>query len=305
MRALKKVKSIVEEHGLIELIKRVFAVSKTITVSTLKQHFLQAAFKKHYTIEKLNSKKDIESFIARFREKYISCDLVRIGGEGDGGYLHPNNLKEIYYCFSPGVSFTADFEKQLSEEFNIKSFMADASVIRSPVLDSNFVFIRKFLGAQTTDEFITLSDWVNQTLGEDGKSKILQMDIEGGEYKVLIFEDASLLASFSTMTIEFHNLQKMFEKDFLSMISAIFEKIYKNFSICHVHPNNCCGIASLDGIDIPRVIEVTFIRNDLIKTLSNKDPIWLPHRLDRKNVENNNDIFMPEMWWKNKTHQSN
>ena len=119
-----------------------------------------------------------------------------------------------------------------------------------------------------------------------------------GEYGVLVYEDSTTLASFSAMIIEFHNLQKLFERDFLKMVSAVFEKIYKNFSICHVHLNNCCGIASLDGIEIPRVIEVSFVRNDLIDKFSSKTPISLPHNLDSKNIDKNEDIVMPEMWWK-------
>ena len=91
----------------------------------------------------------------------------------------------------------------------------------------------------------------------------------------------------------------MFDPMFLKMISGIFEKIYKNFSICHVHPNNCCGIEVYNGINIPRVIEVTFIRNDLVpKYLNKKKPIILPHKLDKKNVIQNEDIAMPKSWWK-------
>jgi hypothetical protein len=263
----------------------------------LKFKIRQAIFRQHYWIEKLNSKNELKIFLSRFRKHYVGCDLIRIGGDGDGGYLVPNILDDISYCFSPGVSYTANFEKELSEKFNIKSFMADASVKKAPLLDNNFKFIPKFLGAYTRDDYITLSDWMKQCDIDNKKGIILQMDIEGAEYENLIYEDQTTLASFSAMIIEFHNLQKLFEKDFLKMVSTIFEKIYKNFSICHVHPNNCCGVSSLDGIDIPRVIEVTFIRNDLLTKYSNKQPISLPHSLDVKNLKQNDDILMPKIWW--------
>lgn len=257
-----------------------------------------AAFYVHIGITKRQPKAELERFFTRFRDKYVSCNLIRVGGEKDGGYLHPEILDRISYCYSPGVSDTADFEKTLSERFDIKSFMADASVEGPPMLDKNFMFIPKFVGAYSEGSFITLSDWISETLGVDGKNMILQMDIEGSEYDVLMFEDSSTLSKFSTMIIEFHHLQKMFEQDFLRMVSAVFEKIYKDFSICHVHPNNCCGVASLDGIDIPCVIEVTFIRNDLVHELCNKNSITLPHRFDHKNVAENQDIKMPDLWWK-------
>ncbi|MGA1235083.1 MAG: hypothetical protein ACO3VR_14295, partial [Lutimaribacter sp.] len=72
----------------------------------------------------------------------------------------------------------------------------------------------------------------------------------------------------------------------------------KNFSICHVHPNNCCGITELDGVGIPRVMEVTFVRNDVLQTIRTSDPITLPHPLDVKNVSHLEEIVMPEIWWK-------
>lgn len=264
----------------------------------LKSKIRQALFKQHFWIEELNSKVELNNFLSRFREKFVPCELIRIGGDGDGGYLLPDNLSDISYCFSPGVSVIANFEKELSDKYNIKSFMIDASISKSPVSGLNFQFLQKYLATYTQDEFITLSDWISQSKINSQSGKILQMDIEGGEYEVLIYEDSKTLSSFSTMIIEFHFLQKIFEKDFLKMVSTIFEKIYKNFSICHVHPNNFCGVAELDGIVVPRVLEITFIRNDYIKKCSSNEKIVLPHRLDRKNVSNKKEIFMPEIWWK-------
>lgn len=244
------------------------------------------------------SKSDIEDFLAQFRENYVSCKLIRIGGEGDGGYLHPDNLEDISYCFSPGVSRVADFEKELSDRYDIKSFMADASVEQPPIDDENFEFIQRFLGSQTKDEFITLSDWMQETVGRTRDGMLLQMDIEGGEFDVLMHEDADTLAAFSTMIIEFHNLQKFSQCEFFETFKTVFSKIYENFSICHVHPNNCCGIAKVHDIPVPRVIEVTFIRNDLVARCSDESEIRLPHPLDRKNVARRPDITMPEVWWR-------
>ena len=70
------------------------------------------------------------------------------------------------------------------------------------------------------------------------------------------------------------------------------------FSICHVHPNNCCGIFSHGGVDIPRVFEVTFIRNDKIEEVKINDKIHLPHKYDRANLVYEPSIKMPIEWWK-------
>jgi hypothetical protein len=124
---------------------------------SIKSKISQAAFKTHYWVEKLNSKVELNEFLEQFRLNYISCDLIRVGGEGDGGYLLPNVFDKISNCFSPGVDYTANFEKELSENFGIKSFMADASVEKAPFADKNFDFIPKFLGAHSRENFITLT----------------------------------------------------------------------------------------------------------------------------------------------------
>ena len=62
--------------------------------------------------------------------------------------------------------------------------MADASVEKPPIDNENFTFIPKFLGSKSENNFITLSDWINDCIGDDKSKKICQMDIEGGDYDV-------------------------------------------------------------------------------------------------------------------------
>ena len=239
----------------------------------------------------------IDRFIRRFNEKYVGVDLIRIGGSGDGGYLLPDLLGDITHCFSPGVGYTANFEYDLSRDYNIQSFMADASVSSPPFDDRNFFFTRKYLGNHTGGDFITLGDWVRDNLDSRASGVLLQMDIEGGEYDVLTFESDATLKKFSIMIIEFHFLQKMFERHFLQMLSSIFEKIYLDFSICHVHPNNGCGVAELNGFEIPQLLEITFIRNDLIRNPLPRAGISLPHPLDESNFPAKEDIALDARWW--------
>jgi len=243
-------------------------------------------------------------FIRDFADHFVSVDLVRIGANGedgencDGGYLLPEIFSRVSHCFSPGVEYTASFESELSKVYGIKSFMADASVNSAPGQNNDFVFIKKFLGNRSHGDFITLRDWINTSLDGTERDLILQMDIEGGEYDVLTFESEVTLSRFAVIIIEFHYLENLFQKLFLQMVSSIFEKLYQNFSICHVHPNNYVGLAQYNGIDVPKVMEVTFIRNDFLREFSNERGINLPHPLDRKNSAKNDDLLMPEIWWK-------
>ncbi|MEI6800658.1 MAG: hypothetical protein WCO04_15805 [Pseudomonadota bacterium] len=265
--------------------------------------------KKHFALSEsfsLSGPKSAElrGFLANFRGNYVSCDLIRIGGDSDGGYLLPDILSAVKYCFSPGVGDIAKFEEELDRLYGIKSFLADASVEASPIVSSNFEFTKKFLGPKTYGQFINLEDWVHESIPNSDEPKILQMDIEGDEYSVLLSARAEMLASFEILVIEFHEVQRLIEPDFLRKFVSIFDKIFENFSVCHVHPNNCCGMALVDGdavpraMGIPRVMEVTFVRNDLITKCRNSAKVHLPHILDRKNVQAHPDLTMPEIWWK-------
>ena len=267
----------------------------------IKDFVKETAFSHGIIVRKVAKTAEIERFINRFRENYVSVDLIRIGGDADGGYLIPDIFDHVEYCFSPGVADTADFEGELSRRYGIKCFMADGSVAATPFVDDNFHFTKKFLGVRTAGDFITLSDWMDATLdaGEGGdRGMILQMDIEGAEYDVLTFESTATLGRFSAMIIEFHGLEQFFDRRFLHTTSIIFEKLYRNFSICHVHPNNNCGITSLNGVDIPNVIEVSFLRHDLVDQFKSAATPSLPHRLDRKNIPDHDDIDMPAIWYK-------
>tara|TARA_B100000925_G_scaffold287000_1_gene265571 strand:- start:531 stop:914 length:384 start_codon:yes stop_codon:yes gene_type:complete len=122
----------------------------------IKSKLKRIALDSKILIKKIHYQQELINFLSRFRKHYISCDLIRVGGEGDGGYLHPKILENIKYCFSPGVSDKADFEKELSDSYGIKSFMADASVSAPPLHDPNFNFIPKFLSSYSNKEFVTL-----------------------------------------------------------------------------------------------------------------------------------------------------
>lgn len=239
----------------------------------------------------------ITNFLKKFRNKTVLVDLIRIGGDSDGGYLVPNILENIDFCFSPGVNNVIDFELQLSNEFGIKSFMADASISSLNVQNSNFYFIPKYLGSINDGNFITLSKWIEISSVNDSSNLILQMDIEGFEYEVLTYESEDTLNKFSIMVIEFHYVNNIAVINSFLSFSSIFEKIFKNFSICHLHPNNYSKIENYNGIEIPTTLEISFIRNDKIEKIKKSNQINLPNVLDRKNNPEKPDIIMPRIWW--------
>ncbi|MBU3693247.1 MAG: hypothetical protein FGM40_00240 [Rhodocyclaceae bacterium] len=219
--------------------------------------------------------------------------LIRIGGDQDGGYLVPDDLGGLLACFSPGVDQVASFETSLYQR-GIPSHLADASVEAPPSGTPFKTFARKFLGASTAGEFISLEDWVS-TLEPDAieDSLILQMDIEGGEYDTLLACPMATLRKFRIMVVEFHNIESWSQKDFFGIVRSLFKKLLSEFAVVHSHPNNACGIVNMNGFLAPRVFELTFLR----RTRSTfGQATRLPHALDRPNIPRLPPLEFPADW---------
>ncbi|EUB97311.1 methyltransferase FkbM domain protein [Rhizobium sp. CF080] len=272
---------------------------KRETAMSLRSTILNAVIKDSMMITDCASKEDIMKVISLLTPVPIGVELIRIGSEGDGGYLIPDDMDGIEYCFSPGVSEVADFEGDLASRFGIKSFLADASVEAPPSPNGMFDFEKKFLGATDGGDFIRLSTWINEKLGPGERSDmILQMDIEGAEFDVLIETSIETLRRFRVMVIEFHELDMLLTKKACRFLTPIFEKLAAEFVVAHIHPNNYRAPSSAYGIKVPRILEVTFLRKDRIKEDRAVECLSFPHKLDRKNVPSAPDVILPEMWWK-------
>lgn len=215
-------------------------------------------------------------------------ELIRIGGDYDGGYLVPDDLEGIKYCFSPGVDVTATFELDCLAR-GIPSFLADHSVDAPPVDLPGCTFTKKFIGAAIDDKTMTLDHWVDESLKSDDDSElILQMDIEGAEYETLLATPRETLRRFRIIVIEIHFMEALRDRMFFNIARATFRRIREDFEIVHVHTNNCCGVTSIDGVAMPQIFEMTLLRKDRAKS---RAPVKnLPHPLDQLNMPE-----LPEM----------
>lgn len=249
-----------------------------------------------------SNKKDIEDFIKKIFVHDLGYNLIRVGSNGDGGYLVPNILKQISYCFSPGVGGIVHFENDLQKR-GIKCFLADCTVQDPSNKIEKYDFIKKNINVFNDSNNITLESWISQKLKENKKkleninNLMLQMDIEGDEIAILLDIKEHIIKKFKIMIIEFHNFEFIGNKLSIKIYKQVFEKILKNFDIAHIHPNNCCGFKRVFKYKIPRVMEITFLRKDISKfrkKIKNK----LPHTLDFKCVNHKKDISLPNYFYK-------
>ncbi len=259
-----------------------------------RQAFRSALFGLGYHVAEQTKTADMLGLLSKLRPQDCGMELIRIGGSGDGGYLVPDDLKGIEYCFSPGVSHVADFENQLADQ-NIRSFLADFSVDASPISRPEFIFDKKFLGSFDHDHYFTLASWKNRYLKEYSGDLILQMDIEGAEYEVILSTPDSLLDQFRILVIEFHALDRLFDSFVFNMYSSCFEKLLKSFEVVHIHPDNSGECVKRGNIEVPVMMEFTFLNKR--RTNGAKPQTVFPHKLDADNSLSARHLSLPECWY--------
>ncbi|MBW9204504.1 FkbM family methyltransferase [Mumia sp. zg.B17] len=234
------------------------------------------------------------------KPKASATPLIRVGGEIDGAYLVPDDLDGIAACFSPGVNRIKYFEDYLTDNYGIAAHMVDFSCdvdeFVTPLREGKQTFAKKWLDVVPGTDNISLDDWVDEH-GSEG-DLLLQIDIEGAEYRNLLGTSDETLARFRMIVLEVHNLGKMLDEPILSgAIAPFFRKLAKSFTTVHAHPNNCCGDFEVPGTDIriPQVLELTLVRNDRFTPRAGT-PL-LPHPLDvGRNVPRVPPMFLSDAW---------
>lgn len=234
------------------------------------------------------------------KPKASAIPLIRIGADIDGAYLVPDDIEGIEACFSPGVNRIKYFEDFLTDTYGIKSHMCDFTCnvdeFKTPLKTGMQTFLKKWLDVTPGADNLSLEDWIrdNDVTGD----LLLQMDIEGAEYRNILATSDETLSRFRVVVLEVHGLGRMLDGPTLrGAIAPFFDKLSRNFTCVHAHPNNCCGDFPVPGtnVRIPQVLELTLVRNDRFAKASG--PPSLPHPLDvSRNVPRNPPLFLSEAW---------
>jgi hypothetical protein len=224
--------------------------------------------------------------------------LVRIGKVNDGGYVLADlDLEKIEVLYSYGIEEDTYFERYMADKYNSLVRMYDYSINSVPY-NNNFSFFKEFV---TSSDFKKSNKDPNVAYGtidehldknkDRNKRKILKVDIEREEFNVIKDISNETLRDFDQIVMEVHSL-------YIKTNEAIelLKKINENFYIIHVHSNNYSYLINVyDWIVIPHVIEVSWVRKDLIKDQVYFADRVYPMALDAPNNSRNEELIL-DMW---------
>ena len=191
-------------------------------------------------------------------EVYHFYNKVRLGSNSDSGFVI-GDIDVIYDCYigagnNGNESFTSDFIKLYNmNEYN--SYCIDYGPQKYPYnYTTNISYIRKNINS--------INDYYSTNLVNiltKHKNIFLKMDVEGREYKWLLFIDSELLKNIKQMVIEFHNINSGNNSLTYNDKMECIKKINKTHYLIHAHGNNYEPTTN----NIPNTIELTFINKDI------------------------------------------
>lgn len=189
-------------------------------------------------------------------KKALGVTFSAYGGFNDGGYVLANDIKNTDGLVSLGVENNINFEKSLELMISfIHTY--DFSVDDVPEKILNNTFFKEKIGFES-DGDTNLSKIISRIKSSD--DLILKVDIELGEYPLLLEASSEELNKFRQIVIEFHELLAIDDDEIFESIVSAIEKISLTHQSVWVHGNNGSPVAVIGNHSIPSVLEVLFLR---------------------------------------------
>ena len=222
------------------------------------------------------------------------AEMVRLGGELDGGYVMLDTLRPpaVTFGYGFGVGHDVSWDAAVADR-GIDLVLYDHTVAALPAPVPRARFVRQGVcGATRQPRCRTLEEAVSDN-GHTGRTDlVLKMDIEGAEWEALAAAPSATLSCFSQMALEFHGMSRAVTPRGHAEIVAVLAKLARTHCPLHVHGNNALPPLWLGDLVLPDVLEVTWVRRaDHAGRLVPRDEPF-PTVLDRPNVPDRPDIIL-------------
>lgn len=235
--------------------------------------------------------------------RYQWDNKIRLGRDADGGYVIADGL-DYDLLLTGGIAGDISFEEDfLQRNRNVpKGYGFDGTVKTMPNQNTRkLTLVGKNIQPKATETETDLIDYMG-----DHNNIFLKMDIEGSEFD-WILDSGVDFSKFKQMVIEFHPLGTS-DEDFgrWSCFFDSLEKLNRTHKLIHVHANNSAGVFEFKYkshsaetlVTLPRVPELTFVRNDQFNEFAIKtDVTRIPQPIDVQNFGHIPEVYLFNFPW--------
>jgi hypothetical protein len=190
-------------------------------------------------------------------------DLQRVGGALDGAYvMAPISAAEG--ALSIGVGHDVSWDQAIAVQ-SIAVHMFDPTVngLPEPVPGGVFhkIGIGSTAGVLDGMELRTLPELMTLVGMADSHELLLKVDVEGAEWSSLCSTD---FAPFQQVLLEMHDLSRLQDEAAADEVLQTVRSLATTHLPVHVHANNEGAFNRYDGRWFPDVVEVSYVRRDLL-----------------------------------------
>jgi hypothetical protein len=235
------------------------------------------------------NQQNILRLLRMLRTSSASCPKVRLGALGDGGYVVNDDLSGLDGLVSLGIGTDVSFDLALAEQ-GVPVFQYDPTVERPPVEHPRFVFRKLGWSRYDSQGTRSLDTILNENQLAQFSNLILKFDVEDAEWDALQSVSAATLSKFRIIVGEFHWLERVVHRTHFEIMWGTFAKLTADHVPTHLHANNFGGVVLVEGIVVPRLLEITLLRRDRAHFTAASHPI--PTALDYRNIPETPELVL-------------
>ncbi len=221
----------------------------------------------------------------------LGTEKVRIGNNADGGYIALDEIcRNTKTLLSFGVEDNVTFEANFVENYPKSAVVLyDHTVNGLPQQNDNFCFVKKGVSSTTTGDFVAISEIINRS----SENITMKMDVEWDEWEILKSMSPSDFDNVDQILIEFHfalidtdekfvpnqnpdykltpyfcnfykTIYNKINDDLLLKYKEVIDMLNDRYYAFHIHPNNSLKKINYGKHSFPPLLEMSFVRKDLI-----------------------------------------
>lgn len=229
----------------------------------------------------------------------------RVGNRSsDGGYVMVDDFEGIQAACSLGIGLDISWDLEMTS-FGVDIYQFDhtveapAEVAQNPKLH----FQKCGIAAETHPErrMKSIADILNHEMAGYSGDLILKIDIDGHEWDVFKNMLDPVLRRFRQICVEIHNpLGRPDDSATRLRNLGVLRKLVSSHAPVHLHANNGGKVRTLCGLQVPKLLEITYLRRDGQHFTDSEETF--PGALDVPNVPSREEIPIGEMVRKRTTN---
>ncbi len=213
--------------------------------------------------------------------------LVRVGSEGDGGYVMLSPFSDTKIAYSIGIGTDVSWDKDIAS-MGYTVFQYDHTILGLPEENENFVWRKFGIGVFDSGDIKSLDTMLRDNGNIDKSGMILKMDVDGWEWPVLSKIEENILDKFDQIVMELHELNDL---DRLDEFIHALERLNRKHACIHVHANNIGNVNYCGDYITPNYLEITLVNRNKFD-LKPLDNVGFPRELDRPTCTHLPDIYL-------------